>query len=482
MNILLRFSAFLIFICTYTSSFAQTQTWKPSMDGILDGGIHQRFVLHIEFKPGGPLGRDWIYGMWLDSDSVVRYVGYREGGKWVPLPITGSFNEGRAYDIVQYGDTMYIGGVFTQAVLDGDSTGLPWVGIIKYWNDSLWFSDIPILYLQDFAVSGDSLLMWVYDFPTPTGGGIAEQALTPDGGATWQYPYSIPHPNPNGPWSGFGYFAKLEFRNGDIYTLNDGAEGPFKGVARWDGQQWHSHGDGIYGTYSKATDFEFYMGDLYMSGSFHKGESPLNPGRYIARWDGTKWNEVGGGVHGVWAGGLFQYNNLLYAHSPNSNYGDAHIPLLAAWDGHQWCGTPINYGGDPPTNFGVINDTLYSVCHFLPATANGQLMSYMNYFDGDYVNGPNSVCSTLGLGEEEIAAENILEIYPNPARGSFIISLRGEAPKGSYSLYSLKGQRLLSGEINSSESKIILPAGFRGMYVVEVRWKGNVARKKLVVE
>ncbi|MDZ7847688.1 MAG: hypothetical protein U5L96_13480 [Owenweeksia sp.] len=243
--------------------------------------------------------------------------------------------------------------------------------------------------------------------------------MTPDRGQTWQYPYSVVHPTES--YADFGARANLEILpDGSIITLNNGSNGGsgFKGINRWDGQQWHSYGQGLYGGSSRAFDFEFYKGELYMGGTFNQYDYPQDPGNFIVRWDGNQWQGLANGTFGF-VDDLFVHDSLLYCkiygdYSYNHRFGDAAIPYFAAWNGQQWCGTPMNFKWHP-FNFGFANDTLF-VAFNRPTRIDGDTVGYLNYYTGDYVNGPNAICSTPGLGEEEMPVKaKGLEVFPNPA-------------------------------------------------------------------
>ena len=70
-------------------------------------------------------------------------------------------------------------------------------------------------------------------------------------------------------------------------------------VARWDGQRWASVGDGptCGGTVQDLAVFDDGTGPgLYAGGRFDTaGEVPVSN---LARWDGHRWSDVGGGVYG----------------------------------------------------------------------------------------------------------------------------------------------------------------------------------------
>ncbi len=466
------------FIFLASVGLCLAQNWVPDEDGLMTSNWVQTTILDIHFLKDGPMGKDWIYGKWLDSDSIMRYAAYREGGKWIPLQVTGRITGGGATSIIEYGDTLYLGGIFTGPILMGDSVPLPWVPIIKYHNDSMWYSSDQIHFLKDFAVKGDTLLVaasTTYYTPTDTFG---PHLLTTDG-VNWVDPYSVQLSKPNlglgGPWN------RVEIHNGSIYTINLPDAGEFTGVIKWDGQQWSAFGPGIYGTVSQVYDFNFYNDEIYIGGSFTKYEDSRNPGEHIARWNGSNWESVGGGSPSpVWS--FFKHDNLLYCHIRDSVFGDANINYLAAWDGHQWCGTNVNYvGGDPPINFGFVNDTLWSFFKN-PGIVNGTSLGYLNYFDGDYVKGPNAICSTLGLSLEESEQKPTIQVYPNPAKDVLNVELPLGNETYRYELYSMDGRLLQQGKLEKEENQIKISKCISGLCVLKVIGEREVVSSKLAVE
>ncbi len=408
---LLKCSVILLF-CSISLGL-QGQGWVSAQEGFLES-YQRNGRFDVQFKADGPLQKNWIYGHWRDSDSLVRCVAYREGGRWVPLPF---YVDGNSWigDIAQYGDTMYLAGYFNNLVMDKDSSTLPFSTLLKFYNDSLWRSTDTIGPCYDMEVSGDTLLM-LGDLMNPPGSTVplGPHIMTVNGGQSWQYPYSIPYPGTQfglaGPWD------DLTIRNGSIYALNsDPSE--TEGVVRWDGQQWHTYGPGIFGMWSQVYHYTFHQNELYITGGFTKMEDPRNPGECIAKWNGTAWESVGGGTT-KYGFSLLSHDSILYNLTGlKGYYGDAYIPYIAGWDGERWCGTPtIDVGGDRPKSFGIINDTLF-LTFLNPPSVNGEPLGFVNYFDGDYLHGPGSICSSLGLGKEEEFEEELeLVIYPNPAK------------------------------------------------------------------
>jgi len=433
-------SALLIFSLQF-SARSQTQSWQPITQGFASDqpGIHGQ-TYHIDFYPNGPLDRDWIYGTWLDENNLRRCIAYRQGGRWVPIPFHGSVNMlNRVNDMAMYGDTLYVAGSFGDPTLDKDSSALPPAGLLKIFEDSLWV-DSHINLANSITVKGDTLLIAGASYYNPPDI-IYHQFMTTDGGSTWQYPYTVVHPTENTPR--FGAHAQLEIlENGDILTINNGSPrgNKFSGITRWDGKKWHSYGQGLFGTYARVFNFQFYKDVLYIGGTFSKAEDISNPGNFIARWSGNRWENFANGLKGF-VKNQFVYDSTLYANIDGGSemqhrFGDAQIPFFAGWNGQQWCGTPIFYDSLPPASFGFIKDTLYAT-FYEPGIVQGDSVFFLNYFDGDYLNGPNAICSSIGLNEPELEAKQArFEIYPMPSRQEVKI-----AATRSESTLSLTGLR-----------------------------------------
>lgn len=477
-----RLSRFrLVVIVVMFCMALNAQQWKPAMDGIAASqwvSNGSGIGLDINFKSNAYLGKDFIYGFWFDEDSLIRCVGYREGGKWKSLPFSVSSNSSYTGDIVQYGDTLYIGGLFTGVTLDKDSTILPRTSLLKVFKDSIWGTPIGPYGVYDLSVSGDSVLAWasVYFSSSDTTG---PHILSTNGNG-WHYPFSILHPTES--VANFGAYSHAEIWNGQIYTLNDARGGVYSGVISWDGNQWKSYGNGVRGTYSSAYDFEFYNNELYMAGSFTKQESALNPGEFIVRWDGSQWQEMAGGCDNSILD-LFVHDNVLFCLGATNHFGDANIPVFAGWDGVRWGGTPIQYIGGKPISMGYINDTLYCFNKSLTATADGHPLSYINYFDGDYLYGSTAIYSTPDLGEEEVGIENLeVKVFPIPANDFLNIALPQEIETASYELLTLDGKLVQIGVLDKGENTLKINYKLSGVFLLKVQTPSGVVLQKVFFE
>ncbi len=119
-----------------------------------------------------------------------------------------------------------------------------------------------------------------------------------------------------------------------------------RGVAVWDGATWKTLGSGLllegeYGSSAgRVFEIQIWGGEVYVGGEFNRAGSVVTTG--IARWDGTTWSAVGGGVQGlpgstdahvramaVHSEGLFVAGQFLKAGTNVANG-------LALWDGVGW--------------------------------------------------------------------------------------------------------------------------------------------------
>ncbi len=114
------------------------------------------------------------------------------------------------------------------------------------------------------------------------------------------------------------------------------------GIARWDGTRWSALRGGL-GT-GKATDFvaalEVYNGALYAGGFFAVADG--QPAANVARWDGFHWSAVGSGMDGI-VHALRAWNGRLYAGGAFTHGGLT--PHVAQWDGSAWSGLQAGVDG-----------------------------------------------------------------------------------------------------------------------------------------
>lgn len=135
---------------------------------------------------------------------------------------------------------------------------------------------------------------------------------------------------------------------------------PANRIAKWNGTTWTSLGTGITGTSTTGTSVNAI--EPWDDGSgpslFVAGQSVNNAGGVtvsrVARWDGTAWHDVGGGLNGtVWDLKVFDDGSgeALYAVGLFTMIvnGGVTANRVAKWDGISW--SPVGGGATPDSVF-----------------------------------------------------------------------------------------------------------------------------------
>lgn len=150
----------------------------------------------------------------------------------------------------------------------------------------------------------------------------------------------------DGSGSGPALFVGGRFSGAGAVTLNN--------IGKWDGTTWSKLKNGVFGgTSPKVRSLGVYKapGDaaakLYVGGNFTLASSVNTP--YIARWDGVNWTGVGGGMgstvlaFAVYDAGLGE-GPVLYAGGGFLTAGGVSAKQIARWNGTNWA--PVGGGMD----------------------------------------------------------------------------------------------------------------------------------------
>lgn len=126
---------------------------------------------------------------------------------------------------------------------------------------------------------------------------------------------------------------------------------PVRNIARWDGSSWYDVSGGLadYATCMAVYDTDGIgpeYPELYVGGFFHAaGLYPLSGATKLARWNGARWAAVGGGLNRLVTSletfdsdGRGPHVPELYVAGEFSLAGGAPALGLARWDGQSWFG------------------------------------------------------------------------------------------------------------------------------------------------
>ncbi len=127
---------------------------------------------------------------------------------------------------------------------------------------------------------------------------------------------------------------------GGLFTTSGGVT--VNRISRWDGTSWSALGSGVNDTVHSLTAYDDDSGPaLYVGGEFTTaGGVAVN---HIAKWDGSSWSALGSGMTGgaipfVLALAVFDDGGgpALYAGGPFSTAGGVAASKIAKWDGSNW--------------------------------------------------------------------------------------------------------------------------------------------------
>jgi len=125
---------------------------------------------------------------------------------------------------------------------------------------------------------------------------------------------------------------------GGSFTHADGTI--VNNIARWDGSKWRPLGTGVTnGSRFVSVDaLAVFEGDLIAGGYFDAAGG--SAAMAIARWDGTTWYDMGGGMdngsHAPSVSALMVTHSGLFAGGYFSRAGSIGAANIARWDGRQW--------------------------------------------------------------------------------------------------------------------------------------------------
>ena len=342
------------------------------------------------------------------GDEGLQSVGCGVGWDCVAFINQGGL-QNPAFALAKWNGDLYLGGSFFFTL-----AGVEYNWVMR-WDGAVWHPipgiDGPV---KSIKVIDDQLIVagWFTYADTVLANGLARW----DGGS-WHRVLDVPAFYVGG---GPNLVQDVEVYQGEWY-LGGNLSSPARDLVKWNGNTWETVGGSFLGTFSQVNKLRVYNDRLYVAGSFsrcpeHAGV-PTNPGSGIVAWDGTSWDDLGGGTCGSPNGSVLSmawWNDELYACGIFDVMGGQPGGRLAKWDGERWCmlTPPSFWGVGGPAALEVYNDSLYIGGSFL--VAGGDSMScFVKWTGGDYTYS----CGALSVEEVDAPATEALSCFPNPSDG-----------------------------------------------------------------
>ncbi len=196
-------------------------------------------------------------------------------------------------------------------------------------------------------------------------------------GAHWQALGAGVSGNPFDPTLPSVVLALATANNGDllaggVFVTAGGVTA--NGIARWNGSSWSALGGGVAGNSGVFVDDHYQgagiraiavmpNGDVIVGGSF--AAAGAVSASNIARWNGTGWSSLGSGVNGPVEALIVLPNGNIVAGGDFTTAGGATARHIARWNGTSWS----EFGG------GVNGDTRDGPVYSLAIRANGDVIA-----------------------------------------------------------------------------------------------------------
>ncbi|MBI4947671.1 MAG: T9SS type A sorting domain-containing protein [Bacteroidetes bacterium] len=324
--------------------------------------------------------------------------------------------------------------------------------------------------------------------------------------------------------SSYGYYdvLALQYKNDlyiggnfiDIPTINGNA----KSIIKYNGSTTDNMLGGLdWGIGgNEVRSMVVWNGELYVAGAFNTAGGV--PCHNIAKWNGTKWDSVGGGVDAngmIMSLALDSVNNVLYAAGYFESVGGVPAHSVAKWDGSNWSALGIPpqwyYGfsaiglfkGEIYVGGGALNNSPYdstlikwdgSKWTVMPGIVGGTICAMQVYKGNFYIGGIISkidtttvngiacygdscpgklITMTLPYAVNEVSSNSLkFKVFPNPAKREINIQVISDKPTANSEKYIARiknalGQNIFEQKFEK-ELKINTSAFKQGIYFVEV--------------
>lgn len=266
-----------------------------------------------------------------------------------------------------------------------------------------------------------------------------------------------------------GSFHASELYNGELYIGGnfDGGSG-LQDIAKFDGTNWVTVGGGLSGPLSDITDMIIFQNKLFVVGNLLVGQG--DPGNGIAIWDGINWSQAGSGLMPSTVSAIHEFQGELYAAGAILNAGGVPVTYIAKWNGTTWNNIGANFDNKPGC-FASFNNDLYIGGGFI--TVNGDSMHRITKY-------------TNPVGIDDHNSTIHIDIYPNPTSETITITgLNANSNKRQLiKLNDMTGRTIIIQSLNTDieTQEINISSLSSGSYILSIESEGiNVLNKKVMI-
>jgi hypothetical protein len=248
-------------------------------------------------------------------------------------------------------------------------------------------------------------------------------------------------------------------------------------IARFDGTHWTDVGGGIPGP-GFVSSMVVWKNELYVAGDFFEREGA--PGNCIARWDGQNWHPLGSGVlMGTGEAAIYDmavYHDKLYVVGTFGEAGGVRVENIARWDGSRWCSMNTTFNSGTPSQIEVAKDEMY-ISGSLWTINRVNVSNLARWIGEEHVENCGRADPTEVIAIASSADRSF--IYPNPASNRLQCS---RSDIQSIDIFDVTGTLIKSvskSEVNSGIDISEWPAGF---YIAIGRLENRVTIREKILK
>ncbi len=241
-----------------------------------------------------------------------------------------------------------------------------------------------------------------------------------------------------------------------------------------------------WGTQNPIKEILIRNGILYVAGAFHISDGA--PGNLVASFDGTTWNNMGGGLeytlpNSAAALDLEWWHDELYVCGLFNNCGGVICDGIAKWTGSQWCALPGQFSGqfsDITTllDMTIWQDSLYVVGGIWYVDGQPFYKSVAQWIGGDAV----ANCSDPVGVEENTNALEQPDLVVHPLGNGYQWEVRfPETGMWTLSILDASGRHMRSMQTRNEQVIVDLNEQATGLYLFRAMHEsGSVRNAKIV--
>ncbi len=212
--------------------------------------------------------------------------------------------------------------------------------------------------------------------------------------------------------------------NGEIYAQNFliDSTGNKQYFSVWRNGCWEKVPNAFSNNNHSIQTMCIYKNDLYIAGGFNPNLDSFAPGNSIAKWNGSSWENLNGGVTMInsnYTAGVYDmkvYNNELYIVGEFDFAGGLPAKNIAKWDGFRWCSLGSTFDREI-WSITFYHDSLFVGGAF--TTIDSLSCRYMaKTYIGNFVDSCQQSSGTFDFKDKRS-----FFFFPNPTNGFFIVDL-----------------------------------------------------------